>query len=159
MKFNPVLLLTIFIVLSVTSFAQNTYFIKYKSNVPIDVVESNVSRQILSNNLSDAPLALPDYSVDYLAKGLGRGDDILGRIVKINFSENLDAANLNNILSNDPDIEYSQPANTYQVDFVPNDSLVAQQWALEKIKALDAWNITQGADTVLLTVIDTGIDY
>jgi hypothetical protein len=159
MKFNPVLLLTALIILSITSFAQNTYFIKYKSNVPIDVVESNVSQQIFSNKIGDAPLALPDYNVDYLARGLGREDEILGRIVKINFSENLDVANLNNMLSNDPDIEYIQLANTYQVDFVPNDSLVSQQWALEKIKAFDAWNITQGADTVLLTVIDTGIDY
>src|SRR5690606_32828598 len=131
-------------------------FIKYKSNVPIDVVESNVSQQIFSNKIGDAPLALPDYNVDYLAKGLGREDEILGRIVKIQFSQGVDATNLSSILSNDPDIEYIQQSNLYQVDFTPNDSLVAQQWALEKIKAFDAWNITQGADTVLLTVIDTG---
>ena len=159
MKFNPVLLLTVTIIFSITSFAQNTYFIKYKSNVPIDVVESNVSQQIFSNKIGDAPLALPDYNVDYLAKGLGREDEILGRIVKIQFSQGVDATNLSSILSNDPDIEYIQQSNLYLVDFTPNDSLVAQQWALEKIKAFDAWNITQGADTVLLTVIDTGIDY
>ncbi len=159
MKFNPVLFLTSFIFLAIPTLAQTTYFIKYKSNVPINVVESNVSQKVLSNNLGDAPLALPTYDVNYLAKGLGRGDEVLGRIVKVQFSENVDEANINSILANDPDIEYVQRSNTYQLDFVPNDSLLSQQWALEKIKAFDAWNITQGADTVLLAIIDTGIEY
>jgi subtilisin family serine protease len=159
MKFNPVYLLASIIFFTIPTLAQTTYFIKYKSNVPINVVESNVSQKIISNKLGDAPLALPNYEVNYLAKGLGRGDEVLGRIVKVQFSENVDEANINSILSNDPDIEYIQKSNTYQLDFVPNDSLLSQQWALEKIKAFDAWNITQGADTVLLAIIDTGIEF
>ncbi|MGB5529364.1 MAG: S8 family serine peptidase, partial [Ignavibacteriaceae bacterium] len=42
---------------------------------------------------------------------------------------------------------------------VPNDSLVSQQWALQKIQAFDAWNKTEGNDSVLIGMIDTGIDY
>ncbi len=159
MKFNPVLLIAALLFISIPTLAQKTYFIKYKSNVPINVVETNISQKVLSNNLSDAPLALPSYDLNYLAKGLGRGDEVLGRIIKVQFSENVDIANLNSILSSDPDIEYIQLSSTYQLDFVPNDSLLSQQWALEKIKAFDAWDITQGADTVLLAIIDTGIDY
>lgn len=30
---------------------------------------------------------------------------------------------------------------------------------ITKIKAFDAWDIAQGVDTVLLGIIDTGIDY
>ncbi|MEO8233767.1 MAG: S8 family peptidase, partial [Ignavibacteriota bacterium] len=159
MKFNPVFVITALLFITIPTLAQTTYFIKYKSNVPIDVVESNISQKILSNHLGDAPLALPEFNVDYLAKGLGRGDEVLGRIVKVQFSENVDPANLNSILSLDPDIEFIQLSSTYQLDFVPNDSLLSQQWALEKIKAFDAWDITQGSDTVLLAIIDTGIDY
>ncbi len=62
-------------------------------------------------------------------------------------------------LQNDPSIEYVQPQITYKIDSVPNDSLVAEQWALKKIQAFDAWNITEGADSVIIGVIDTGIDY
>ncbi|HCY77542.1 MAG TPA: hypothetical protein DHV28_16630 [Ignavibacteriales bacterium] len=159
MKFNRFLILAALILITIPSIAQTTYFIKYKSNVPIDVVESNISQQKLSNNLGDAPLALPTYNVNYLAKGLGRGDEVLGRIVKIQFSENVDEANFNSMLSTDSDIEYIQISTNYQLDIVPNDSLISQQWALEKIKAFDAWNVTQGSDTVLLGIIDTGIDY
>ncbi|HRN25818.1 MAG TPA: hypothetical protein PLT78_04575, partial [Ignavibacteriaceae bacterium] len=129
MKFNPVLLTAALLLITFTSFAQKTYFIKYKSNVPISVVETNISQKVLSNNLDDAPLALPTYDINYLAKGLGRGDEVLGRIVKVQFSENVAEANLNSILSLDPDIEYIQLSSTYQLDFVPNDSLLSQQWA------------------------------
>ncbi len=39
------------------------------------------------------------------------------------------------------------------MDFVPNDTLVNEQWALEKIQAFDAWDKTEGDTTVLLAVI------
>ncbi|MCU0344772.1 MAG: S8 family serine peptidase, partial [Ignavibacterium sp.] len=159
MKFNRFLILTSFALLTLQSYAQTTYFIKYKSNVPIDVVESNISEQKLSNNIAFRPLSFPEFNISHLAKGLGRGDEILGRIVKVQFAENVDEANFNSILASDPNIEYIQVSNTYQLDITPNDSLVSEQWALEKIKAFDAWNITQGSDTVLLAIIDTGIDY
>jgi subtilisin family serine protease len=160
MKFNWVILLATVLLLTITLNAQKTYFIKYKSSVPIDVVELNISQQKLSNKLGDAPLALPSYNINYLAKGMGRGDEVLGRIVKIQFAQDVDAANFNSIIINDPDIEYIQEANIYKVDAItPNDSLLSDQWALEKIKAFDAWEITQGSDSVLLAIIDTGIDY
>lgn len=159
MKFNLFFLLACIIIISNGSIAQTTYFIKYRSNVPINAVDANVSNQIFSSRLGDAPLALPDYNIDYIAKGLGREDEVLGRIVKIQFSQDVDSSNFSLLINNDPDIEYLQVANTYQLDYMPNDSLIAQQWALNKIKAFDAWDITTGVDTVLLGVIDTGIDY
>lgn len=159
MKFNPFLVLAALIILTFPSIAQTTYFIKYKSNVPVSQVESNIIDQKFLNAIGDRPLSLPDYDVDYLAKGLGRDDEVLGRIIKVHFTENVNEASFNSILASDNDIEYIQKSNEYQLDFVPNDSLISQQWALEKIKAFDAWDITQGSDTVLLAIIDTGIDY
>lgn len=160
MKFNWVIFYTALVFITIPSLAQTTYFIKYKSNVPIDVVESNISEKKLSNSVGFRPISLPEYNVNYLAKGLGRGDEILGRIVKVQFAQDISESSLNSILANDPDIEYIQVSNTYKADSEPpNDSLVSQQWALEKIKAFDAWEITTGADTVLLAIIDTGIEY
>ena len=159
MRFNLVLVISLLIITTFSSLAQTTYFIKYKSNVPITVVESNISKQKLSNAMGDRPVSLPKFNINYLAKGLGKGNDVLGRIVKIQFSENVDEAIINSMLSSDADIEYVQKSTTYSMDFVPNDSLLADQWALKKIKAFDAWDITQGADTVLLAIIDTGIEY
>ena len=158
MKFN---LLVLFLVLLTTTFlsAQTTYFIKYKENVSITEVDRKVVEQTFSDAVNFRQSSLPEFNVNYLAKGLGRGDEILGRIVKIQFAESVSESEFSSLLSSDPDIEYIQKANIYQANFIPNDSLLSQQWALEKIKAFDAWDITTGADTVLLAIIDTGIEY
>jgi thermitase len=41
----------------------------------------------------------------------------------------------------------------------PNDPDFSNQWALEKIKILEAWQHTQGRDDITVAVIDTGIDW
>lgn len=158
MKFKSVVLLFT-ILTSSLSFSQSTYFIKYKDNISLSEVGRRVIEQNINQLVSFRNSSLPDFDINYLAKGLGRGDDILGRIVKIHFTESVSESEFSSLLSSDPDIEYLQLAATYQVNILPNDSLVAQQWALAKIKAFEAWNITMGADTVLLAIIDTGIEY
>jgi len=42
---------------------------------------------------------------------------------------------------------------------VPNDPGYSRQWAMTKISAPDAWNITTGSDSVVVAVVDTGVDY
>lgn len=157
MKFKLVLSILLFFNFSL--FSQTTFFIKYKSNIPLSAIEQKIAEKKISNTLENRPISLPGFNISYLAKGLAKNDEILGRIVQIHFNEKVEENYLTNLINQDPDIEYIQVSNTYQIDAIPNDSLVAQQWALQKIKAFDAWDITQGADTVLLAIIDTGIDY
>ncbi len=42
---------------------------------------------------------------------------------------------------------------------VPNDSAYASQWNLAKIQAEAAWQLTKGDSSILIGIIDTGIDY
>jgi hypothetical protein len=42
---------------------------------------------------------------------------------------------------------------------LPNDSLFTQQWALQTIRAPEAWGITTGDANILIAVIDTGTDF
>lgn len=158
MKFSAVVLISV-LYTSTLTFSQTTFFIKYKENVPVTEVDRKVNEQVISNSVSLRNSSLPEFDINYLAKGLGRGDEVLGRIVKIHFDADVDEQYLNSLISIDPDIEYIQRSTQYQVNILPNDSLVSQQWALEKIKAFEAWDITTGADTVLLAIIDTGIEY
>lgn len=155
MKFKAWLLFTFSIVLSVTISAQTTYFIKYKTKVS----EFLVAQKINEQKLNKRSFVLPEFKVNNFAKGLFKNDDNLGRIVKISFAENINENDLKTLLISDPSIEYIQKANIYKMDEIPNDSLINEQWALSKVDAFNAWDITQGADTVLLGIIDTGIDY
>ena len=160
MKYRSVLCLFLLIFIFSFTNAQTTkYFIKYKDFVNKSQVQERIStKEILSTN-KNALLKTENISVDYFAKGIAKDIDELSRIVKVTFSSELQANNFLAVAANDPVIEYIQKGNVYKVDYTPNDSLVSEQWALNKIQAFDAWNITLGSDTVLIGIIDTGIDF
>lgn len=58
-----------------------------------------------------------------------------------------------------PEVEASFPNYRYHIDAAPDDSLYSEQWALQTIDAEGAWAITTGDSTVLVGVLDTGIDF
>jgi len=66
-------------------------------------------------------------------------------------------------LKQHPDVRMAELDITYRA-FTPvtataNDPYYAYQYGLEKIQAPDAWNITQGKESVLIAIVDTGIQY
>lgn len=139
--------------------AQTTYFIKYKNNVSRNEIEQKVQQDQFLPIGTPFQIQSDVRSVEFLAKGIVADDEILGRIIKINFINDIDEGTFLQLQNLDQNIEYVQKAETYQINFTPNDSLLSQQWALNKIRAFDAWNKTQGSDSILIGVIDTGIDY
>jgi subtilisin family serine protease len=58
-----------------------------------------------------------------------------------------------------PGVEAVQPNYVYRLHATPNDDRFGEMWAMNKIKAPDAWNITTGSSSVVVAVIDTGVDY
>lgn len=54
---------------------------------------------------------------------------------------------------------YMEPNMVFTIQFVPNDPYYGNQWALPKIQADWAWNKTAGNSSIIVAVIDTGIDY
>ncbi|NIN35491.1 MAG: S8 family serine peptidase, partial [Gammaproteobacteria bacterium] len=71
-----------------------------------------------------------------------------------------------------PNVEYAEPNYIYSADStIPNDFYFDRQWSLRNIgiiadgtpgadiKAVDAWDITTGSGSVVVAVLDTGIDY
>jgi Subtilase family len=159
MKFKLSGFFFLLVLLTPSVMAQKTYFIKYKDNVPKIEIENKIASNSFLPPNSNFSINANVKSVNHLAKGLANDSEILGRIIKINFDKDVDETSFLNLQNIDPSIEYIEPSHSYQMDFVPNDSLVDQQWALSKIQAFNAWDVTTGSDTVLLGIIDTGIDY
>jgi len=54
---------------------------------------------------------------------------------------------------------YLEPNKKFRTQFAPNDGNWIEQWGPRKIEADWAWNTTVGNSSVLVAVIDTGIDY
>jgi serine protease len=56
------------------------------------------------------------------------------------------------------DVLYAEPNYIWRADAIPNDPRFPDQYALQRISAPAAWDITQGDQNVIVGVIDTGID-
>ncbi len=85
-------------------------------------------------------------------------------IVSLSFPEHLNLDSLENAIASDPGVEwvtrnYHYRPNSLDEGLIPNDSLYDQQWWLNRISASLAWEISQGDSTVIIGIIDTGIDY
>lgn len=58
----------------------------------------------------------------------------------------------------DPRVKFAEPDFLGKASEVPNDSYFSQQWNMTKIYGPQAWDKTQGAATVKVAVLDSGID-
>jgi len=71
----------------------------------------------------------------------------------------------------DPNVEYAEPNYIRRGSVIPTDQYFGQQWALHNIgqfaggtedadiDAPEAWDISQGSSSIIVAVLDTGIDY
>jgi thermitase len=58
-----------------------------------------------------------------------------------------------------PDVEYVVKNFSLSMLSTPNDPKFAEQWALPKVRAPEAWDINIGSRSVVVAVIDTGVNY
>src|SRR6185369_5216184 len=73
-----------------------------------------------------------------------KGDDVKGAVAD---------------LLADPDVDYAQPNYVSEIQLVPNDPLFTQQWAHQVTQAAAAWDIGRGSPSVIVAVVDVGVDY
>lgn len=64
------------------------------------------------------------------------------------------------ILDKHKEIGISQPDYFASIQKIPNDPLYQQlQWGMRKIHMEEAWDITDGSNSLMIGVVDTGVDY
>jgi len=74
------------------------------------------------------------------------------------------------MLESDPRVEFAEPNYIVSIYLTPNDPLLGQLWGLHNtgqtggtpdsdIDAVEAWDTTTGSSSIIVGVIDTGINY
>lgn len=90
-----------------------------------------------------------------------KGDVDLSRFFVVTYSSPIDAFSAAEEISRLPAVQYAEPWFVYPVSeqpaFNPTDSLFASQWGLSKIQAAAAWDVTQGDTTVVIGIVDSGV--
>jgi subtilisin family serine protease len=59
----------------------------------------------------------------------------------------------------DPNVEYAEPNYIVRKSAIPNDPRYLEQWGHTNISSPSAWDITTGSSSVIVAVLDTGVDY
>ncbi|MEM3690618.1 MAG: S8 family serine peptidase, partial [Candidatus Micrarchaeia archaeon] len=94
----------------------------------------------------------------------------LDRLYILKLPRNSDIKKIVEEYNKDPSVEYAEPDYVVRAVEVPNDPYFYLQWGLNNsgqlsgtpgadVDALDAWDIINGSDDVVVAVIDTGVDY
>lgn len=83
----------------------------------------------------------------------------LFRIWKIVLKDGVDDEKVLKKLQGLDFIEFAHFANIYQLHARSNDPRYNDQWHLENVSANLAWDVTQGDGSIVVAVIDSGVDY
>lgn len=83
----------------------------------------------------------------------------INRITKITVPQGVDEQELLQQLQTSAAVEYAQLNHHFQIHYLPNDPRITDQWLIEKIALDKAWQISFGDTSIIVGIIDTGVDY
>jgi len=84
--------------------------------------------------------------------------ETIGKTIEIQTSEGETLLKMNSLRARE-EIKYAEPNYIVHLDAIPNDPSYSQLWAMKKISAEQAWDVTTGSNNIVVGVLDTGADY
>ncbi|NLX07667.1 MAG: S8 family serine peptidase [Phycisphaerae bacterium] len=102
---------------------------------------------------SVAPLSVEEIvGADHTARQVNR-------LFKLTLPEGMPVLEVVAILSRLEAVIYAQPSYLFELCKLPNDASFDLQWGLQKTVCPMAWDIFSGIDSVVVAVLDSGVDY
>jgi len=134
----------------------NRVIVKFKNLPPVNtenkiLLGTEFLSKTSSFNIKEAEILFPSSQ--------RKAGHPLENIVELRYTSESDPFFVAAKLSQMNEIEWAEPRFLYLPAFVPNDPNYNLQWNLTKIKAEEAWNITTGDTSVVIAIIDTGVDW
>jgi subtilisin family serine protease len=138
-----------------TAYLSNTVVVKFK-NTSSSVVGKQVSLSAAAANLVE-PYGL--MSAKKLLPAETKYKSTINNIVIIEYSSSIDPVQLSSKLKTLDEVEWAEPRYLREASYVPNDTLISNQYALTKINAAAAWDISSGDSSIIIGIVDTGVDW
>jgi len=168
MKLTLKIIFILFFISQIAQAQSVNIIIKLKASAPPGLVQSlknnfksseyNLTRLLSKYNAEDSKILFPDKSLKKIPSKdiISLGFD---RIYKVRVdSKNL--FSLIMLINADKDVEYAEKLNQIRLNnFIPNDPYYSNQYYLNKINSPQSYEITQGDSTIVIGVIDSGLDF
>lgn len=149
--------LTFFFYLSLITIPELALSQKYEPNTIIAKLRVKNS-DFFENKAKLHNLDIQFIKSEAIFKNETRKKSDLNRIYKLTISKNNSVSDYCKKLESTKLFEYCQPNYYDSVLYSPNDTRIAQQYSIAKTRAKEAWDIDKGDSTIVVGVIDTGID-
>ncbi|MBC8124682.1 MAG: S8 family serine peptidase [Candidatus Kapabacteria bacterium] len=125
-----------------------------------------VVRQQRSIDGSMANLTLAQLDVREVSSAFSRLADAdlshklgLDRVYHVQYNEAIDPFDACAKMMDNPDVEYAIPYYVQTLSYAPNDVRYGQQPWMASMKVDKAWDVTKGASTVIIAIVDSGTDW
>lgn len=83
----------------------------------------------------------------------------LSSIYEIRFAPALEVRKILSLLRQQAGVVYAEPVYLRRLSYDPNDPARGSQSYLNIIKAREAWEVTRGDTSVVIAIVDTGVDW
>lgn len=144
------------------SYVPDRVVVKYMRG--IDIFDSKINRIKTNNRDLDTILYNQGItkSIPLFANKTNNNNAIITELSQIHTLQLKKGSSVNQAiktLSASPFIEWAEPDYlAYPIITNPNDPLFSEQWGLDQIQSPDSWDTETGNQTVVIAVIDSGID-
>ncbi|UII24442.1 S8 family serine peptidase [Fulvivirga maritima] len=126
------------------------------------VASPEIIDRILGKDIETKALAFPKKSTSSATARSASSKSTLDNIYKVNITKKTNLIQAINKLLESDEVEYAEPYFTPRPLYVPNDPEAAtptgKQTYLDIIKAYDAWNLERGDTSMVIGILDTGVD-
>jgi len=141
---------------------KNAIHIKTRTVISYDKIFSRIHSSSLSTVLSKyniltirAPFLNENGETPLSGNTFG-----LEKLMEILFDSEIDPYEVCKELIDLPEVEYAVPVyKRFLYDFTPNDPNISSQWFINNIQLPKAWDITRGDKSVVIAIIDSGVDW
>jgi len=128
---------------------------QYKSGFSSNLLSGNKNLKVHTT----APLVNSTMEKYGAAQRAARGQKQvidISRYYVIRFDRSADVEDYINQLYATGYFEIVEPEYKYSTDFTPSDPSIGQQYYINLIKAIDAWDISKSDTTMVIAIVDTG---
>lgn len=132
----------------------NTIIVKMKESI-----QTKTSQPVLPAAMFTALQGLGGITTTQLFKTEEKTSVGLEKIYAIEFTNDVNPFTVAESVKASGEVEWAEPRFLYAASVVPNDPSYSSQWNLSKVSAATAWNVTEGDTTVIIGIVDTGVQW